>query len=146
MASEAGVAHISAGELHNRFLEGEEPGRHFILVDLRASDFKGGTIKGSLNIPMESLPSAIPTLYHLSSSTEISDVIFFCGSSCGRGPKGAALFSDYAAYQSIFSASKGSQKNPRGFVLTGGINGWAEGEKEYRDLMDGYDSEHWTSC
>lgn len=79
MASEAGVAHISAGELHNRFLEGEEPGRHFILVDLRASDFKGGTIKGSLNIPMESLPSAIPTLYHLSSSTEISDVIFFCG-------------------------------------------------------------------
>lgn len=72
MASEAGVAQISAGELHNKFLEGEEPGLHFILVDLRASDFKGGTIKGSLNIPMESLPSAIPTLRQVAYYTEIS--------------------------------------------------------------------------
>lgn len=70
---------LSSGELHSRFLRCEEPGRHFITVDLRASDFEGGTIKGSLNIPMASLPPSIPTLFHLASSAGISDVIFFCG-------------------------------------------------------------------
>lgn len=79
MATQAGVAQVSAGGLRTRFLQGEEPGRHFIMVDLRASDFEGGTIKGSLNIPMKSLPSAIPTLFYLASSVGISDVIFFCG-------------------------------------------------------------------
>lgn len=79
MAVETGIAQISAGELLTRLLGGEEPGRRFILVDLRGSDFEGGTIRHSLNIPMKSLPTAIPPLFRLSSSSGIRDVIFFCG-------------------------------------------------------------------
>jgi arsenical-resistance protein 2 len=79
MSSGAVSSNLSAGELRARFLEGQQPGRHFILIDLRGSDFEGGTIKGSLNIPLSSLPSAIPTLLSLCLSAGISDVIFFCG-------------------------------------------------------------------
>lgn len=79
MSSEEDIQKLSAGELRARFLEGQEPGSHFVLIDLRGSDFQGGTIKGSLNIPITSLSSAIPNLVSLCLSAQISDVIFFCG-------------------------------------------------------------------
>lgn len=79
MSSGEEIPKLSAGELRARFVEGQEPGVHFVLVDLRGSDFQGGTIKGSLNIPITSLPSAIPTLASMCLSAKISDVIFFCG-------------------------------------------------------------------
>lgn len=59
----------------------------------------------------------------------------YVGSSCGRGPKGATLSSEYARQQAVSS--------PRGVVLTGGIKGWAAGGKEYVDLMDGYEPQTW---
>lgn len=148
---------ITAEELRVRFAEGQKPGRDFVVVDLRGNDFTGGTVRGSLNIPIQSLAYAVPTLFSLTLSANVSDVIFFCGgtfsflflrpgylvgwilicagSSCGRGPKGATLFSDYARQQGVSS--------PRGVVLTGGIKGWVASGEEYVDLMDGYESQTW---
>lgn len=61
--------------------------------------------------------------------------VYETGSSCGRGPRAAALFADYAR-------EKGTS-TPRSLVLKGGINGWIESGKEYIDLVDGYEASVW---
>ena len=70
---------ISAEELRTRFQQCQKPGRDFVVVDLRGDDFGGGTIRSSLNIPMQSFAFAVPTLFSLTSSAKVSEVIFFCG-------------------------------------------------------------------
>jgi arsenical-resistance protein 2 len=57
------------------------PGADFLLVDLRRTDFEGGTIKGSLNLPAQSLYPTLPTLFNLVRSAGVKDVIFYCGMS-----------------------------------------------------------------
>ncbi|KAK2764555.1 hypothetical protein FQN54_009250 [Arachnomyces sp. PD_36] len=138
MAEESEPPHILASELRARFLAGQKPGQDFILIDLRGSDFRGGTIHGSFNIPMQSVAFALPSLYSLASAAGVPDVIWYCGSSCGRGLRGAALFADYVKEQ--------GSSTPRSMVLKGGINGWVESGKEYTDLIDGYEAEAWQQA
>jgi arsenical-resistance protein 2 len=40
---------------------------------------QGGTIRGSLNLPAQSLYESLPTLYALCSAAEIGLVIWYCG-------------------------------------------------------------------
>ena len=70
---------ISAPDLLARYQQGQTPGRNFVVVDLRSTDFAGGTVKGSLNIPMQTLEYGIPALYSLVRAARIDEVIFFCG-------------------------------------------------------------------
>ncbi|KAL8773739.1 MAG: hypothetical protein Q9209_001507 [Squamulea sp. 1 TL-2023] len=58
-------ASISSTELLHALKQGCKPGVDFILVDLRRNDHQGGTIKGSLNLPAQSLYPSLPTLYDL---------------------------------------------------------------------------------
>ncbi|MCJ1385203.1 hypothetical protein MMC17_008324 [Xylographa soralifera] len=44
---------------------GIEASKSFVLVDLRRNDHKGGMIRGSINIPAQTLYPAIPFLYGL---------------------------------------------------------------------------------
>jgi arsenical-resistance protein 2 len=55
------------------------PGADFLLVDLRRTDFEGGTIRGSLNLPAQSLYPTLGTLYSLVRKAGVRDVIFYCG-------------------------------------------------------------------
>ncbi len=79
----------------------------FVLVDLRRSDhevsrqrfasrccpksrsfsltkLQGGTIRGSLNLPAQSLYPAIPTIYTIFKAARISKVIWYCGECWGQ--------------------------------------------------------------
>jgi arsenical-resistance protein 2 len=52
-----------------------------LMVDLRRNDFEGGTIHGSLNLPAETFPLNIPTLYRLcvgDGFAVMSRVVFYC--------------------------------------------------------------------
>lgn len=40
---------------------------------------KGGTIRGSLNLPAQSLYETLPTLYTLCEAANIGIVIWYCG-------------------------------------------------------------------
>jgi hypothetical protein len=87
---------ISQSELLAMMQDGQEPGKDFILVDLRKNDHavrdktikltnlsdissQGGTIAGSLNLPAQSLYPSIPTLYTLFKAAGVSKVIWYCG-------------------------------------------------------------------
>lgn len=124
---------------------------------------QGGTIRGSLNLPAQSLWQSLDTLYELCANAGVSLAIFYCGtlppmsqnliciipiaqrvaltnssgSSRGRGTRAAGWFQDRC------NAHGGA--SVKGVVLLDGINGWAEAGQEYVELMDGYVPDVWGS-
>ncbi|KAI4190448.1 MAG: hypothetical protein LQ346_004918 [Caloplaca aetnensis] len=129
-------ASITATELLHALKQGKKPGVDFILVDLRRNDHEGGTIKGSLNLPAQSLHQSLPTLYALCLAAGAKQVIWWCASSKGRGTRAAGWFDDYIREQ------KG-ERSLQSLVLEGGITGWANGGKEYVECMADYDADFW---
>ncbi|KAJ5135727.1 uncharacterized protein N7515_005005 [Penicillium bovifimosum] len=127
---------ISREELLQWIRDGKQAGKDYVLVDLRRTDYEGGTIRGSLNLPAQSLYPTIPTLYSLVSNSSAKYVIWYCGSSAGRGTRAGGWFADYLEEK--------QDTEVKSLVLTGGIKGWVAAGSEYTSLMDGYDASVWT--
>ncbi|KAJ5321144.1 arsenate reductase (Arc2) [Penicillium atrosanguineum] len=66
-------------ELLRWIKEGKMPGKDYVLVDVRRNDFEGGTIRGSVNLPAQSLYPTRPALYTLFASSGVKHVIWYCG-------------------------------------------------------------------
>ncbi|KAI0970949.1 Rhodanese-like domain-containing protein [Xylaria arbuscula] len=111
-------------------------GRDFIIVDVRRNDYEGGTVRGAINLPAQSLYPTIPTLYQLFKNASIEYIIFCCGSSKDHGPRAASCFNDHIQEQ--------GDKNMKSVTLTGGIKGWANAGEEFVKFMDGYVPEYWA--
>ncbi|KAL7813304.1 Rhodanese-like domain-containing protein [Trichoderma gracile] len=124
---------ISREELLELMKQGR---RDYLLVDLRRADHEGGLIRGSINLPAQSLYPSIPTLYRLIKAAGIVKIIWFCVSSRGRGPRAAAWFDDYLA--------KCGETDMESSVLLEGIKGWARAGDEYISWMDEYDVSVWA--
>ncbi|KAI9702956.1 MAG: hypothetical protein M1836_008170 [Candelina mexicana] len=126
---------ISHAEVLQLLRDGKRVGRDLILIDLRRTDHEGGTIRGSLNLPAQSLYPTIPTLYTVLSAARIEKVIWYCGSSRGRGNRAAGWFHDYIE----------DQKDPymKSLTLVDGIKGWQNAGEEYIQLMDEYQEHVW---
>lgn len=158
-----------------QFLEaGAIPGKDILLVDLRRSDHEvknscgtlsrllltvqGGTIRGSINLPAQSLHPSIATVYQLVKAAGVPRVIWYCGettqvltmasrylpahfvspgSSRGRGPRAAAWFADHLMYL--------QEPDVQSLTLEGGIKGWVEGGPEFIHWMDEYDESQWST-
>ncbi|KAG9229910.1 Rhodanese-like domain-containing protein [Amylocarpus encephaloides] len=129
------AAVITRESLLSWMLDGKVAGKDFVLVDLRRTDFEGGTIRGSINLPAQSLYSTIPSLYALLSTAAVRNVIWYCGSSRGRGNRAAGWFADYIKEQN------NTEMESR--TLEEGIKGWATGGDEYVRMMDEYDAAIW---
>lgn len=52
-----------------------------LVVDVRRSDYEGGTIRGSLNLPAQSFYLNRAVLYDLCKRAGIKQVAFYCGTS-----------------------------------------------------------------
>ncbi|KAH8742390.1 Rhodanese-like domain-containing protein [Diaporthe sp. PMI_573] len=111
--------------------------KDFILVDLRRNDHEGGTIRGSVNLPAQSLWPTIPTLYEIFKAAGLRRIIWYCGSSRGRGNRAGSWFADHIG-------SKGDS-NMESLVLLEGIKGWATAGGEYLRWMDEYDERVWRA-
>ncbi|GAB1313398.1 hypothetical protein MFIFM68171_03608 [Madurella fahalii] len=109
--------------------------RDFVLVDLRRTDHQGGTIRGSINLPAQSLHPTIPTLYSVLRASSVRKIIWYCSSSRGRGTRAAGWFADYISDQ--------GDSEMQSLVLVGGIKGWATAGPEYTQWMDEYDEPVW---
>ncbi|CAG8054951.1 unnamed protein product [Penicillium salamii] len=153
-APKSAPSSISREELLQWTQEGKQAGKDFVLVDVRRTDYEGGTIKGSINLPAQSLYSTIPSLYSLISNSGAKYVIWYCGraslnfcrsvnayidqciGSCGgRGPRTAAWFADYI--------QETGDTEMKSLILAGGIKGWAAAGEEFTALIDGYDASVW---
>ncbi|KAH6681346.1 Rhodanese-like domain-containing protein [Halenospora varia] len=129
------AAVIKREELLGWVNEGKVAGRDYVLVDLRRVDYEGGTISGSINLPAQSLYESIPSLYTLFLTAKVAKVIWYCGSSRGRGTRAAGWFADYIKSQNDSSMES--------LVLEGGVRGWAQAGEEYVKEMTGYEAEVW---
>lgn len=144
---------VSKEELLAWLKEGQEGGKDFVLVDLRRTDYEGGTIRGSINLPAQSLYPTIPYLYNLFKAAGIKKVMWYCGefsfsslsfrilifdlgSSQGRGSRAAAWFEDHL--DSI------GDKSMQSFIMAGGIKGWVGAGEDYINFVDGYEKEAWV--
>lgn len=66
-----------------------------LIVDVRRTDYEGGSIRGSINIPAQGFYWNRGILYELAFKSGMEWVVFTCGSSNGRGPRCAAWFLEH---------------------------------------------------
>ncbi|ETI25433.1 hypothetical protein G647_02206 [Cladophialophora carrionii CBS 160.54] len=129
---------VTRQELRQWLQEGQKPGVDFLLVDLRRTDHEGGTIRGSINLPAQSLYPSLPTLLNLCQSAGVRTVIWYCGSSKGRGTRACGWFQDLLDDRQVSGITSA--------ILLDGITGWARAGDEYTRLMEEYDAERWSNA
>ncbi|KAG9245719.1 Rhodanese-like domain-containing protein [Calycina marina] len=136
----ATVPEITSDELMKKFdgMDIEPKPRDFLLVDVRRIDWEGGTIIGSLNLPAQSFWQSRKMLLDLCDRAGIKQVIFYCGSSSGRGPRCAGWMKDYV--DDVAKFGRGSSLTVK--ILKGGIKGWV---KEFEgSMVDGFEEKYWV--
>ncbi|KAK0743466.1 hypothetical protein B0T18DRAFT_329537, partial [Schizothecium vesticola] len=129
--------------------------RDFILVDLCRTDHevrpgfsfgsaitliltpitRAAPIRGSVNLPAQSLYPTLPTLYSVLKAAGMRKFIWCCSSSRGRGNRAAGWFVDHL--------SDRGDSDMQSLVLVDGIKGWATAGPEYTQWMDEYDESVW---
>lgn len=108
-----------------------------LIIDVRRTDYEGGAIRGSLNIPAQGFWWNRGMLYELAYKADMEWIVFTCGSSSGRGPRCAAWFLEHVR-------NVAEDKDMQVMVLEGGVKGWVKAGPQYTQLMDGYREEYWT--
>lgn len=109
-----------------------------LIVDVRRTDYEGGLIRGSINMPAQSLWWNRGILYELAYKSDIEWVVFTCGS-CkenSRGARCAAWFLEHVRN------TVGDEDMQVG-ALEGGLKGWIKAGPQYTQFMDGFDIDFW---
>ncbi|KAI6009018.1 S-adenosyl-L-methionine-dependent methyltransferase [Pisolithus microcarpus] len=88
----------------------------YVVVDVRRKDHAGGHVRGSVQCPAQTFYDDLPSFYERFG--EKKQVVFYCGSSHGRGPRCARWYQDYLN-------DKGDTKS-QASVMRGGIKEWKE--------------------
>ncbi|KAG1861334.1 S-adenosyl-L-methionine-dependent methyltransferase [Suillus subluteus] len=97
----------------------------YAIIDVRENDRVGGHVLGSIQWRADAFAGSLDKFYDEYGKTK--QVIFYCGSSRGRGSRCAAWYQDYLN-------GEGNTES-KAYVLEGGYYGW-----RYPDLMDGASS------
>ncbi|CAM1504377.1 Fc.00g019680.m01.CDS01 [Cosmosporella sp. VM-42] len=136
--AQSSVPRIEASEvkdlLEKASAADSRPTRDFLLVDVRRTDWEGGTVASSINLPAHTFYQTRPVVYQLCKQASIKKIIFYCGSCGNRGPRCAGWMQDYL--------NEVGDTEIKALILTGGIKGWV---KSYGGkLMDWYDEKAWA--
>ncbi|XWW95327.1 hypothetical protein V2A60_003285 [Cordyceps javanica] len=115
--------------------ESKHAPRKFLLVDVRRTDWDGGTVATSINLPAQSLFQTRPVVYQLCKQAGIEMIIFYCGSSGGRGTRSARWMQDYL--------NEVGETGVKAIIMTGGIKGWHR--KFGGKMMENYDEKFWAT-
>ena len=107
-----------------------------LIVDVRRTDYEGGAIRGSINIPAQGFWWNRGMLYELAYKAGMEWVVFTCGSSNGRGPRCAGWFVEHVR-------NVAEDQDMQIMVLEGGVKGWVKAGPQYTQLMDGFRQQHW---
>jgi len=127
-------ASISAEEVVTLVRKGGAGSTDFAVIDVRKDDHAGGHVRGSHNAPWfaQSFHSNLPEFFQRFKDTP--KVIFYCQSSCGRGPRCAAWYQDYLNDRALEQPE--ANHNSVAYVLKGGIKNWLATYGGEMDLID----------
>ncbi|CAK4030895.1 Hypothetical predicted protein [Lecanosticta acicola] len=109
-----------------------------LIVDVRRTDYEGGAIRGSINIPAHGFWWNRGILYELAYKSDMEWVVFTCGS-CKEGSRGARC----AAWFLDHVRNTAQDDDMQVMVLEGGMKGWIRAGAQYTQFVDGYDPEYW---
>lgn len=106
---------------------------------------QGGTIRGSLNLPAQSLFLTLPTIYNVLAATQVQDVVFYCGKRHDpynrpnrRAKSDRRIVSrPRSAHCGLVCRLSGRQTGAFAKVL--GVGGWNQGMGEGRARIHGVD-------
>ncbi|KAG0378902.1 hypothetical protein BGX24_002457 [Mortierella sp. AD032] len=141
------------GDVVKELLEDKSkvPGKDYLIVDVRDSDYIGGHIRGSVNIPSHDLPERLPTL--IEEYKQVPQLIFHCALSQVRGPKAANRWAEALAARdetelateaAAVEAAKKSPLTQQVNVLRGGFGEWQRKHKDDKNLVVDYQAEYWV--
>ncbi|KAF8074493.1 S-adenosyl-L-methionine-dependent methyltransferase [Lyophyllum atratum] len=102
------------------------PKRDFAVIDVRRDDHAGGHIRRSDNWPAQTFYNDLPSF--LEKYRDTSQVVFYCGSSSGRGPRCAGWYQDYLNETGTTTSTA--------VVLQGGVKAWLAQYGTEEDLVD----------
>ncbi|KAG6824624.1 hypothetical protein H0H92_006313 [Tricholoma furcatifolium] len=114
-------AQISIEELET-FMRGSPAPGKFAVIDVRRNDYEGGHVRGSENWHAQTFYDNLPTFFEKHKETE--QVIFYCSSSSGRGPR----YQDYLNKNEVTSSTA--------YVLRGGIKAWLGKYSDQSELVE----------
>ncbi|KAF8896114.1 S-adenosyl-L-methionine-dependent methyltransferase [Infundibulicybe gibba] len=98
----------------------------YAVIDVRRNDHGGGHVRGSHQWAAQTFYDDLPKFFEKFGNTK--EVIFYCGSSAGRGPRCAGWYQDYLDAE----GTQGSSAK----ILEGGIKGWLNKFPDQEDLVD----------
>ncbi|KAF5315928.1 hypothetical protein D9611_005013 [Ephemerocybe angulata] len=98
------------------------------VIDVRRNDHGGGHVRGSEQWPAQTFYDDLPAFFEKHKNTE--QVIFYCQSSNGRGPRSAGWYQDY------LDSRAPDNHASKAYVLQGGIKGWKAKFTGHDDLLD----------
>ncbi len=127
----------------------KEEGSKLSIIDVRDSDYIGGHIKGSKNIPSTQIQQELPKIYRDLKVEKNKNIIFHCTMSQQRGPSNAMKFLRYLnqIIESPESPTNESNfaKSINVYVLRGGFAKWQELYGDNKQLTEDYDTELWAN-
>ncbi|KAG6908318.1 hypothetical protein DXG01_005294 [Tephrocybe rancida] len=116
---------VTIEELEALMLGSPTPGE-FAVIDVRRDDRVGGHVRGSENWHAQTFYDDLPEFFEKHGNTNC--VIFYCGSSSGRGPRCAGWYQDYLNHKGVTSSAA--------YVLQGGVKAWLAKHRERDNLVD----------
>ncbi|KAF8219680.1 hypothetical protein L208DRAFT_1412881 [Tricholoma matsutake] len=88
--------------------------------------FTGGHVRGSSQWHAQTFYDNLPKFFEQHHNTE--KVVFYCGSSMGRGPRCAGWYQDYLNETGTTTSTA--------YILQGGIKAWLEKYADDENLVD----------
>ena len=119
--------------------DGPSPLPYLTPITKTKTDYIGGHIKSSINVPSSTLDHALPSLVRKLADKET--VVFHCALSQVRGPKAAAR---YIRERERLEKDKGEKREQRVVVLERGFEGWQEVFGRDGRLTEEYDEKVWA--
>ncbi|KAF9643280.1 Rhodanese-like protein [Thelephora ganbajun] len=108
----------------------------YLVVDVRGDDYRGGNIKGGINIPSEKF---LLKLHQLIDDTQtVSKIIFHCALSQQRGPKAARIYTEARLLQEGVTDIEYEV-----FVLKGGFSDFQQLFRHDPKLVENWDKRAW---
>jgi len=117
---------LECGEVADLIRNPELGEKDFVVVDVRRNDHAGGHVRGSVQQPAQTFYDDLFKFYE--EHKETKQVIFYCGSSLGRGPRCAKWYQDYLDQQ--------GNTESKAFWMLGGAKEWLLSYKGQADLVD----------
>ncbi|CAG8647817.1 2865_t:CDS:2, partial [Paraglomus occultum] len=112
----------------------KEPGKDYLIIDVRDEDFKSGHIPGAINIPSHTMADEVNNL--IDTYRQVPQIFFHCALSQRRGPSSARVYSETLSQKSTETSQKVQ-------ILRGGFVLWQEKYKDDPELIADYDKDVW---